>query len=285
MKIYFANMFGAKGLEQYLKHKIDILAAFPSFPKSGIKEKPLFCDSLFVDSGAFGKHSKKVDIDSYIKFIKENESLIDIYANLDVIGDPVATYKNQRTMEKAGLNPLPVFHYKSDPKWIQRYINKGHDYISLGGMVPINGNQLRYWLDDIWENYLLTTNRRARVKVHGFGLQYPDFIQRYPWYSIDAASVHIMARYGGIYTPWGTLKINPKVNSREMGWQIKTPKVLEQIQEWVDNLELNFSFESARENNTQGTLRRCAISIQYLSNYFQELSSMPLQKNNTPKLF
>ena len=45
---------------------------------------------LFLDSGAFSAFTQKVtiDIQEYIAFIKEHEDIIDVYANLDVIGMP-----------------------------------------------------------------------------------------------------------------------------------------------------------------------------------------------------
>ena len=54
--------------------------------------------NLFLDSGAYSAWSKGVtiDIDEYISFIKKNIKYITVYANLDVIGDPEATYRNQK---------------------------------------------------------------------------------------------------------------------------------------------------------------------------------------------
>ena len=56
---------------------------------------------LFVDSGAFSAMTQgiKLDqdyLDQYIDFVKRWEHVIDIYANVDVIQDPEATYHNQK---------------------------------------------------------------------------------------------------------------------------------------------------------------------------------------------
>ena len=53
---------------------------------------------LFLDSGAFSAETQgaKIDIQEYIDFIKEHQDVIEVYANLDVIGDPVSTWKNQK---------------------------------------------------------------------------------------------------------------------------------------------------------------------------------------------
>ena len=73
---------------------------------------------LFLDSGAFSAMTQgvKIDIYEYIDFIKEHEDVLEVYANLDVIGSAEGTWKNQMIMEEAGLKPLPVFHYGEDEK-------------------------------------------------------------------------------------------------------------------------------------------------------------------------
>ena len=267
MKIYFANMLSTQGIEQYLKHKIDILAAFPSFSKQRIKELAQ-CDSLFVDSGAFGKNSSKISLDNYIQFIKNNKSKIDLYANLDVIGNANKTYQNQKEMEKEGLTPLPVFHYGSSEEVLKKYLRKRYSYISLGGMVPISSPQLQMWLDNLWADYLTDSKGFPIIKVHGFGLQIKNLLSRYPWYSVDASSIHVIARFGGIYTPWGTFKINPNVNADELKWQ--TPGRLIRVKNFVERLGFDFTFEEAQEQSITGTLRRCAISIRYFLQWVEE---------------
>ena len=267
MKVYFANMLGTKGLENYLFNKIDILAAFPSFPKKGVF-KPDHCRSLFVDSGAFGKDSDKVNIHNYIQFLHQNKSQIGVYANLDIIGDAKLTYRNQKEMEKNGLNPIPVFHYASPIKYLKKYLKDGYSYISLGGMVPITTSQLQLWLDDLWENYLTDEKGFPKIKVHGFGLEIGSLLTRYPWDSIDASSVHMQARYGGIKTPWGWMKINPNVKADELKWQ--TPRKLKQVQSFVSGLDFDFSFKEAQEQSVEGTIKRCCISIRYFTKWMEE---------------
>lgn len=263
MKVYFANMFGAKGLESYLRYKINILAAYPSFGKRDILLPP-YCSNLFVDSGAFTKNHEKIILSNYISFIKQNADKIKLYANLDVIGDAAATWRNQIIMEKEELTPLPVFHYKNNIKWLYKLLNE-YPYIAFGGLVPISKDlySLRIWLDTLWK--IVETSDNPKIKIHGFGILNIDIAKRYPWFSIDSSSVHLIARYGGIYSPYGTFKINPKVNSKEMEWQIKTPMILNKIKSFVlKNIDA-YSFEEAQEQSTKGTLIRTAISIHYLT--------------------
>lgn len=192
---------------------------------------------LFLDSGAFSAWSqgKEINIDEYIQFIKDHKEVIDVYANLDVIGNAEATWNNQMYMEKAGLNPLPVYHYGEDKKWLKRILNKKYDYISLGGMVPISTQDLVHWLDDLFKNHLCDEKGMPTVKVHGFGLTSLRLMLRYPWYSVDSTSWVVTGRMGSIYIPkskngkwiydedsWKIIVSNRSPASKEAGKHINT---------------------------------------------------------------
>lgn len=158
---------------------------------------------IFLDSGAFSAFSQEVTIDikEYIEFIKKYEDKLEVYANLDVIGDPAATFRNQITMERAGLRPLPTFHYGEDVSWLKKYLAKGYEYIALGGMVPISNTDLLPWLDETFVNHLTDSKGMPIVKVHGFGMTSFRLMLRYPWYSVDSTSWIITGRTGGVYVP------------------------------------------------------------------------------------
>ena len=192
---------------------------------------------LFLDSGAYSAWSqnKVIDIQEYIAFIKEHEEVITVYANLDVIGDPEATWKNQMIMEKAGLKPLPVFHYGEDIKWLKRLLERKYDYISLGGMVPISTQDLVHWLDDLFKNHLCDDKGMPFVKVHGFGLTSLRLMMRYCWFSVDSTSWVMTGRMGSIYIPkyrsgkwiydedsWKICVSNRSPNKTEAGKHIDT---------------------------------------------------------------
>lgn len=158
---------------------------------------------LFLDSGAFSAWSKgaEIDIQEYIKFIKEFEDVITVYANLDVIGCPIGTWRNQMIMEDAGLHPIPVYHYKEDPKWLERYMKRNYDYIALGGLVTSDRAQMFNWMDRTFADYLTDKDGMPIVKVHGFGLTSLKLMLRYPWYSVDSTSWVMTGRMGSIYVP------------------------------------------------------------------------------------
>ena len=154
---------------------------------------------LFLDSGAYSAKTQgvNIDIDEYIAFIKKHKDLIEVYANLDSIDDPEETWKNQKYMEAAGLNPMPVYHYGEPIEYLERYLK--YDYIALGGMV--RSPDLIKWLDDIWHSHLLDEDGMPKVKVHGFGLTSLKLMMRYPWYSVDSTSWVMTGRMGSVYIP------------------------------------------------------------------------------------
>lgn len=165
-----------------------------------MKKKKL---NIFLDSGAFSAWAKgeEINLKDYIAFIKKYEKYIEVYANLDVIGDPKATLKNQKKMEKAGLSPLPCFHYGEDISYLKDYI-KNYEYVSLGGMVPISSADLIKWLDKIFGEYICNTkDHKPKVRVHGFGMTSFDLMLRYPWYSVDSTSWVMTGRFGGVMVP------------------------------------------------------------------------------------
>jgi hypothetical protein len=148
----------------------------------------------FIDSGAFSVKKSKViiDLQDYISFLKEFKQFIAVYANLDVIGDAKVTLRNQRIMEKAGLTPLPVFHYGEDFKYLEFYV-KNYEYIGIGGR--------KDWFDHIWSKYLCDREGWPKLRVHGFAITSFELMTRYPFYSVDSSSWVKSSRYGFIYVP------------------------------------------------------------------------------------
>jgi len=191
---------------------------------------------LFLDSGAFSAWTQKteINIQEYIQFIKENEGVINVYANLDVIGDAKATWRNQQIMERAGLNPIPCYHYGEDEKWLKLYIDR-YEYIALGGMVKVGTEMLMKWLDPLFSKYLIDEKGFPVCKIHGFGLTSLPLMLRYPWYSVDSTSWVVTGRMGSIYVPrykvgkwiydeqsWKVAVSNRSPNKKEAGQHIET---------------------------------------------------------------
>lgn len=158
--------------------------------------------SIFLDSGAFSAFTKgiSINIQDYIKFIKDNREGITLYANLDVIGDAEGTWRNQQIMEEAGLIPLPCFHLGEEWLYLERYV-KEYDYIALGGVAQAkNKDSLMSWLDKCWE-IICDKDGWPKTRVHGFAVTSLGIMFRYPWFSVDSTSWVLTGRFGSIYVP------------------------------------------------------------------------------------
>jgi hypothetical protein len=150
---------------------------------------------LMLDSGAFSAWTRGVSIDikEYIDFVKEYRSHLWTYINLDVI-PPVganandideaarSSLANLQRMKKAGLRPVPVFHYREDFKWLERLLER-EPYICLGGTVGLKTN-----LKDQWFNQCFKLVGSGKSKIHGLGLGSFRPLIRYPWQSADFAT-------------------------------------------------------------------------------------------------
>jgi len=149
---------------------------------------PKFKLDILVDSGAFTASSRgaRISLASYVKWLRKNMAHIGAYANLDVIGDAKASARNQAVLEAEGLDPIPAFHYGSDPAEFDRLVER-YPRIALGGLVPMLKRPALIvpFLDDLFDRGL---KRRPGLKIHGFGVTTWDLMVRYPWDSVDSSS-------------------------------------------------------------------------------------------------
>ncbi len=157
---------------------------------------------LFADSGAYSAWSRKtrIDINEYIEFIQKNKDYLETYACLDDIKDPDKTWKNQEIMEKAGLNPLPVYHVDEPDKYLDRAMS--YDYFAVGGMALKGSVSRRNRFNYVFSKVCPKENNFFPIKkVHGFGLAAPDLLVDYPWYSSDTTTWVMYSRFGVILIP------------------------------------------------------------------------------------
>lgn len=191
-----------------------------------VDESKVGCvESHFLDSGSFTLWTKAAEwakangrrdedfyktkefhdyMDSYAEFVKKYQVGIDLYANVDAIGYPERTWNNQRYLEEVHeLLPVPVVHYRTDLKWLLKYMNSGkYEVIALGGLVGSTDTpECRAWLDRAFEIVCDQPSRLPRVKIHGFGVTTYDLLLRYPWYSVDSTSWTKVGAFGGILVP------------------------------------------------------------------------------------
>lgn len=163
--------------------------------------------------------------DHYVEFIKKHEHETTVYTNLDIVNNPEATLENQVWFEAHGLNPLPVWHFGTDEKWLKHYMDAGYDYIGIGGMVPNPYSVLRPALDHIFRKYICDEHGIPKVKIHGFAATSIPLMVRYPWYSVDSSTWIKTAAFGQIIVP---RCINDKydytITPHKIEVSIKSPK-------------------------------------------------------------
>jgi hypothetical protein len=144
-------------------------------------------------------------VDTYAKFVKEHKIACDYYANLDVIYNPKLTWKVQQYLEdEYKLEPVPVIHSGTPLKWVHHYLDKGYDFIGLGGFGGskyISAEAYMLWASKIYQIICPPPKRVPIVKVHGFAMTNFDLLSRFPWWSVDSATWTKAASYGSIYVP------------------------------------------------------------------------------------
>lgn len=184
----------------------------------------VYTGPLFIDSGAHGLynefviHAKQATfdkyawyrtkeftqyLDKYAQFIKQNEEHLTVYANVDAIFNPELTWEAQEYLENEhGIIPIPVIHFNTELKWLEKYLAKNYEYIALGGLGQ-EANQSSYtrWADQAFDMICGQASRLPVTKVHGFAMTSHRLMMRYPWYSVDSTSWLKFASYGIIIYP------------------------------------------------------------------------------------
>lgn len=147
---------------------------------------------FFADSGAHSARTLGIDLQiaDYVAWVHKWQPWFTIYANLDVIGAPEATWRNQQYMEDQGLHPMPVFHTGEPFSVLERYLDAGYTYIALGKLLGNATKDLRPWLAKAFRI------AHGRAVFHGFGLTVWPLLTEFPFYSVDSSTWVSGVRYG-----------------------------------------------------------------------------------------
>jgi hypothetical protein len=151
---------------------------------------------IFADSGAFSAATQRVAIrwQDYAAWLKRYRHWFQVMANLDVIGNPMATQAHQEALEDAGLPVLPVFHAGEPWAVLDRLLTR-YRYIGLGGLVGSASawrTTLMPWLVQCFKR------GQGTAVFHGFGCTTWEIIKALPWYSVDSSSWGAGFRYGRV---------------------------------------------------------------------------------------
>jgi hypothetical protein len=176
--------------------------------------------SIFVDSGAHSIYNKEVRdnnfdysyyetdkfweyVDSYCKFIKANEHLVDVFVSVDVIYNPELSWKVQRYIEDTyKIIPMPVFHAGEDFAWFKKYLDN-YEYIGIGGIgqQTTKSQWVKNMGDPVFSMICKAPDYLPTHKLHGFAMTAPSLLAAYPWYSVDSTSWIQFGKYGIIIVP------------------------------------------------------------------------------------
>jgi hypothetical protein len=216
MKVWLATAPGDRFFDAMAAgHHKHYLGAYPITNRTLTMLTPQqFC--FFLDSGAYSAWTRgaQIDIDEYIAFIRCNIEHIEVYASLDVIpGRPgrasteaqrhqaaEQSWANYLYMVRDGLDPIPVFHYGEDFKYLERMLAFGCTYIGIGGLVSVTGPNRMSWLDRVFAR-LTDAGGHPLVRTHGFGMTSIPLIFRYPWFSVDSTTWIQVTANGAVYLP------------------------------------------------------------------------------------
>jgi len=206
MEVFLAGLQSEKNRANYLgdfAQKIYVLESFYYIQDWMI---PFINNhwKFILDSGAFTFMSniKKGDnlnwdeyVENYADFI--NEHNIDLFFELDI--DVIVGIKEvERLRDKleyiTSKKCIPVWH-KSRGLDYWKKINKGYDYIAIGGIVSgeIKRNEYKFF------NPLLKIAKENGTKVHGLGFTNEKGLQEYKFDSVDSTAWIYGNRGGFLY--------------------------------------------------------------------------------------
>jgi hypothetical protein len=135
---------------------------------------------LLVDSGAFTawKAGKSIAVADYIAFLRDLPVEPWRYFNLDVVGDPVGSMANYRTMLDAGMRPVPIFTRGAPIAQLDEYYRTS-DVVGIGGLVGTPGN--KGFINGIMR-------AAAGRRVHWLGFTQRDFLRYWRPYMCDSST-------------------------------------------------------------------------------------------------
>lgn len=149
------------------------------------------------DSGAFSAKSQGAEITTaeLARWAKQWSHKLCWIAALDVIGDAEATRRNWHEMvDIHGVPGVPTIHFGCDPALMDYYVDRGVDFIGLGGMVGKSTAAQMRWLIKV---FLYARRCHPQVRFHGWGVTTARALQL-PFFSVDSSGWTSGVRYGRV---------------------------------------------------------------------------------------
>lgn len=239
-------------------------------------------------------------MDNYRKWVQRHQHRLSYYANLDVIGDPERTWRNQQYLETVhGLKPMPVVHFRTDLAWLRKYVDLGYEMIGFGGL---KGNlqlkECQKWLTDAFNIVCDTPDRLPRVKIHGFGVSGIATLRRFPWYSVDFTTWNQLAKIGQIAVPpWKDGKFqfdkphtavqvskgSPRKTADEeddvahhpMSYEKLSEENQRRVDEWLDYIDVYYGKETGFHGVSTSHQERREANLKYFEELKKTLPPYP----------
>lgn len=142
-------------------------------------------------------------MDGYTQFVNDHAECIDFYINVDVVLDPKRSYLAYKYLKQNGLSPVPVVHYNTPMKWVDKYLKDDLELLGIGGLSQgLTVRTFQKWCDQLFMHLCPKANDyKPIVRMHGFAVTSYTLLWRYPWWSVDSTSYNKMAGYGWLLIP------------------------------------------------------------------------------------
>lgn len=177
-------------------------------PRIGKHGRPLAKPLVRWSQGDFSYYDLKKGsefrtfCDSYAGFMKKMQGNGVLLANIDAISNPDLTWEIQRFFEEEhGVRPIPIVHYGTPMKYVDRYI--GYPLLGVGGLGQgVSRHEYFSWADEFFIHICPKENDYLPlIRTHGFAMTSWELICRYPWWSVDSATWVKLSAYGWLYIP------------------------------------------------------------------------------------
>jgi len=141
---------------------------------------------VIMDSGAFTafRTGKEIKLDKYVRFINDMPFAPYAYINLDVIGNPIASFENYLKMRNLGCNPVPVITKGASVDEFDEYTDA--PFVALGGLVGGSISSQRERVG--WIDKCMRVATKKNIPVHLLGISKAQMLMRWPVASGDSSS-------------------------------------------------------------------------------------------------